>query len=100
MLLKWHDEGKYKWDFVQIELNYLDWSYADEINPRNTDASYLYEELRKRKIPAVIMEPLLGGRLANLPTYIAKKLKQQRPEDSVASWAFRYAGTPEGVLTV
>lgn len=100
MLLKWHDEGKYKWDFVQIELNYLDWSYADEINPRNTDASYLYKELRKRKIPAVIMEPLLGGRLANLPTYIAKKLKQQRPEDSVASWAFRYAGTPEGVLTV
>ncbi len=100
MLLKWHDEGKYKWDFVQIELNYLDWSYADEINPRNTDANYLYEELRKRKIPAVIMEPLLGGRLANLPTYIAKKLKQQRPEDSVASWAFRYAGTPEGVLTV
>lgn len=100
MLLKWHDEGKYHWDFVQIELNYLDWSYADEINPRNTDASYLYEELHKRNIPAVIMEPLLGGRLANLPTYIAEKLKQQRPEDSVASWAFRYAGTPNGVLTV
>lgn len=100
MLLKWHDEGKYHWDFVQIELNYLDWSYADEINPRNTDASYLYEELKKRNIPAVIMEPLLGGRLANIPTYIAKKLKQRRPEDSVASWAFRYAGTPEGVLTV
>lgn len=100
MLLKWHDEGKYHWDFVQIELNYLDWSYADEINPRNTDASYLYEELKKRNIPAVIMEPLLGGRLANIPTYIAKKLKQRRPEDSVASWAFRYAVTPEGVLTV
>lgn len=100
LMLKWHDEGKYHWDFVQIELNYLDWSYANEINPRNTDASYLYEELRKRNIPAVIMEPLLGGRLANIPTYIANKLKQQRPEDSVASWAFRYAGTPEGVLTV
>ena len=38
MLLKWHDEGRYHWDFVQIELNYLDWNYADEINPRNTDA--------------------------------------------------------------
>ena len=48
MLLKWHDEGRYKWDFVQIELNYLDWRYADEINPRNTDAVYLYGELRKR----------------------------------------------------
>ena len=61
MLLKWHDEGRYHWDFVQIELNYLDWNYADEINPSNTDAVYLYGELQKRGIPAVIMEPLLGG---------------------------------------
>lgn len=100
MLLKWHDEGKYHWDFVQIELNYLDWDFADEINPRNTDASYLYAELKKRDIPAVIMEPLLGGRLANVPDPIVAKMKSRRPEDSVASWAFRYAGTPEGVLTV
>ena len=97
-LLSWHD--KYHWDFVQIELNYLDWDYADEINSRNTDASYLYAELQKRGIPAVIMEPLLGGRLANLPQYLATELKQLDPERSVASWAFRYAGTPEGVLTV
>ena len=97
-LLSWHD--KYHWDFVQIELNYLDWDYADEINSRNTDASYLYKELHKRGIPAVIMEPLLGGRLANLPQYLATELKQRDPEHSVASWAFRYAGTPEGVLTV
>lgn len=100
MLLKWHDEGKYHWDFVQIELNYLDWDFADEINNRNTDASYLYAELEKRDIPAVIMEPLLGGRLANVPDPIVEKMKQRRPEDSVASWAFRYAGTPKGVLTV
>ena len=100
MLLKWHDEGRYKWDFVQIELNYLDWRYADEINPRNTDAVYLYGELRKRDIPAVIMEPLLGGRLANVPDNIVAKMKQREPELSVASWAFRFAGTPEGVLTV
>ena len=97
-LLSMHD--KYKWDFVQIELNYLDWNYADEINKRNTDASYLYAELQKRGIPSVIMEPLLGGRLANLPQYLATELKQRDPERSVASWAFRYAGTPEGVLTV
>ena len=97
-LLSWHD--KYHWDFVQIELNYLDWYYADEINSRNTDASYLYKELQKRGIPSVIMEPLLGGRLANLPQYLATELKQRDPEHSVASWAFRYAGTPEGVLTV
>lgn len=100
MLLKWHDEGRYHWDFVQIELNYLDWDFADEINDRNTDASYLYAELKKRDIPAVVMEPLLGGRLANVPDPIVAKMKEQRPDDSVASWAFRYAGTPEGVLCV
>lgn len=100
MLLRWHDEGKYHWDFVQVELNYLDWDWANEINDRNTDASYLYAELEKRGIPAVIMEPLLGGRLANVPDPIVRKMKKQRPEDSVASWAFRYAGTPRGVLTV
>ncbi len=98
--LKWHDEGKYHWDFVQIELNYLDWEYAHEINPRNTNADYLYSELHKRGIPAVIMEPLLGGRLANVSSNIAAKLKQREPEKSIASWAFRFAGTPEGVLCV
>ena len=100
MLLKWHDEGRYHWNFVQIELNYLDWNYANEINPRNTDAVYLYGELVKRDIPAVIMEPLLGGRLANVPDAIAAKMKAREPEMSVASWAFRFAGTPEKVLTV
>ena len=91
---------KYHWNFVQIELNYLDWDFANEISNNNVDASYLYEELQKRGIPAVIMEPLLGGRLANLPQYLATELKSHAPERSVASWAFRYAGTPEGVLTV
>ncbi len=89
-----------KWDFVQIQLNYLDWKHAKEVNPRNTDAEYLYGELSKRGIPAVIMEPLLGGRLSNVHDHIVARLKQRRPGDSVASWAFRYAGTPEHVLTV
>ena len=97
-LLSEHD--KYKWDFVQIELNYLDWDFANEINNSNTDARYLYAELQKRGIPAVVMEPLLGGRLANIPQFLVNRLKQRDPEKSVASWAFRYAGTPEGVLTV
>ena len=97
-VLAMHDQ--YHWDFVQIELNYLDWDYADEINSRNVDASYLYDELEKKGIPAVIMEPLLGGRLANLPQYLMTELKSRDPERSVASWAFRYAGTPKGVLTV
>ena len=70
------------------------------MNPRNTDAEYLYNELDKRGIPAVIMEPLLGGRLSNVPDHIMARLKQREPEKSVASWAFRYAGTPKNILTV
>ena len=97
-LLAEHD--KYHWDFVQIQLNYLDWKYAKQINPRNTDAEYLYNELAKRDIPAIIMEPLLGGRLSNVPNDIVAMFKQREPERSVASWAFRFAGNFPGVLTV
>ena len=97
-VLALHDQ--YHWDFVQIELNYLDWDFADEMSNRNVDASYLYEELHKRGIPAVIMEPLLGGRLANLPQYLVNELKKFDPTKSVASWAFRYAGTYDVVLSV
>lgn len=97
-LLSRHDE--YKWDFVQIQLNYLDWHHANEINPRNTDAEYLYGELEKRGILAINMEPLLGGRLSNLHDHVVSRLKQAEPERGVASWAFRFAGTWPGVLTV
>ncbi len=97
-LLAHHDT--YRWDFVQIQLNYVDWRHAKEVNKRNTDAEYLYGELQKRGIPAVIMEPLLGGRLSNVHDHIAAKLKEYEPSASVASWAFRFAGTWPGVLTV
>ena len=97
-LLANHD--KYKWDFVQIQLNYLDWQFAKDINPSNTNAEYLYGELHKRGIPAVIMEPLLGGRLSNVPDNVMAQLKQRDPERSVASWAFRFAGSFPDVLTV
>ena len=94
-LLSLHDE--IHWDFVQIQLNYVDWKHA---GGRNTNAEYLYAELWKRGIPSVIMEPLLGGRLASLNEHLTTRLKTLRPEESIASWAFRFAGTPEGVLTV
>lgn len=99
-LLAMMDRGEAHWDFVQIQLNYLDWKHAKEINPRNTNAEYLYGELNRRNIPVVIMEPLLGGRLASVARPVTAKMKERRPDDSIASWAFRYAGTPEGVLTV
>lgn len=94
-VLAMHD--KVKWDFVQIQLNYIDWRNA---TGNNVNAEYLYRELEKRLIPAVIMEPLLGGRLSNVPQKIMVRLKERRPEDSVASWAFRFAGSPNGILTV
>ena len=88
---------KYHWDFVQIQLNYVDWKHA---GGRNTNAEYLQAELDKRGIPSVIMEPLLGGRLAKVPQHIADRLKEREPQRSVASWAFRFAGTHPGVLCV
>ncbi len=86
-----------QWDFCQIQLNYIDWLHA---SGRNVNAEYLYAELQKKNVPAVIMEPLLGGRLSRLNPIAQTPLRQLRPDDSPAAWAFRYAGTPGGVLTV
>jgi predicted aldo/keto reductase-like oxidoreductase len=89
-----------KWDFAQIELNYVDWKHAKDMNPRNTDAEYLYDQLEKHNIQAVIMEPLLGGRLSNVSNSLKARFTAARPADSAASWAFRFAGSLPGVLTV
>ena len=89
-----HDQ--YHWDFVQIQMNYVDWEHP---NGRNTRADYLYAELDKREIPIVIMEPLRGGALSDVPAQIADKLKEREPERSIASWAFRYVGSFPRVLT-
>ena len=94
-LMAYHDQ--YHWDFVQIQLNYIDWTHA---SGRNAKAKYLQEELDKRGIQSVIMEPLLGGRLSKVPEHIAGLLKERNPQGSVASWAFRFAGTHPGVLCV
>jgi len=98
-MLQWHDEGRYHWDFVQIQMNYVDWLHGSEQNKRNINAQYLYTELEKRGIPAVIMEPLLGGRLSKLPNHVITHLKSREPELSAASWAFRFCGTYPNVLT-
>ncbi len=94
-LLSRHDE--IHWDFVQIQMNYVDWKHASGINH---NAEYLYKELADRDIPVVVMEPLLGGRLAGLAEHLNLRLKEQRPEDSIAAWAFRFAGSFPKVLTV
>ena len=94
-ILAMHD--RIHWDFVQIQLNYADWKHA---SGNNVNAEYLYGELVKRGIPAIIMEPLLGGRLSKLNDHLVARLKQYRPQSSTASWAFRFAGTFPDILTV
>ena len=90
-----HDE--YHWDFVQIQANYVDWENEED---KGRSGKYLYDELVKRGIPVVIMEPLLGGRLSKVPDHVVAHFKRRKPEDSVASWAFRYIGSKPAVLTV
>ena len=84
------------WDFVQVQINYVDWTHAAP----DATAEYMYKELEKLGIPVIIMEPLLGGRLAEIPAVLADRLKARAPQSSIASWAFRFCGTLPGVLTI
>ncbi|WNY23470.1 hypothetical protein MmiHf6_07770 [Methanimicrococcus hongohii] len=86
------DIDKYEWDFVQIQLNYLDWTIQD--------AKRQYEILNERKIPIIVMEPVRGGSLATLSKNARNILKNADPNASIASWAIRYAATFPNVLTV
>ena len=94
------NHGKYKWDFCQIQMNYVDWRHAKAVNQRNLDAKYLYETLTAKKIPVVVMEPLLGGRLARYNWALANELTPLDPEASLAKWAFRFCASFENVMTV
>ena len=93
-----HD--KYKWDFCQIQMNYADWRHAKQTNERNIDAEVLYNELTKLKIPVVVMEPLLGGRLARYNWSLANELTPLDPEATLAKWALRFCGSFDNVMTV
>ena len=89
------NEQPVKFDFVQIQMNYKDWHYSQEVN-----ADYLYHELAKRNIPVVIMEPLLGGGLAKVNHKVLAMFQRIAPNLSPAYWAFRFCGSYPGILTV
>ena len=91
---------KVHWDFVQIQLNWVDWHHAKEVNPRNVNAETLYGLLDERGIPAVVMEPLLGGRLARVNERVMRRLAPLDPAATPAKWAFRFAGSFPRILTV
>ena len=81
-------------EFVQLQINYLDWE--DE----RVQSRKCYETARRHGQEVVIMEPVKGGKLANLPEEAAALLRQAHPDWSPASWAVRFAASLEGVLVV
>ena len=93
------DSG-YKWEFVQIQLNYVDWKDMPDGGPRGgskTDAETLYNELVKRNIPVVVMEPVKGGSLANVSDALKAKLATRHPELSPAGAALTFVASKPGV---
>ena len=98
-LLEHQDE--YHWDFVQIQMNFLDWRHASMRQGwrHDADAEYLYDKLEKKGVQAVIMEPLRGGAFGRMAQELTDQLKAVRPDDSTARWAFRWVGSYPNVLT-
>lgn len=79
-------------EFCQIQLNYLDWKLQD--------AKAKVDLLNEYDIPAWVMEPLRGGKLAELPQENAGRLNTLRPDEGVPAWAFRFLQSVPGVTMV
>lgn len=82
---------KYKWDFVQLQINYYDWEAQN--------AKAYYEALEERGIPCIVMEPVRGGALHTLNDE-ARKVFEELGDKSPASYALRYVAQLPNVLTV
>lgn len=80
------------WDFAQIQMNYLDW--------KNQDAKTQYEILTEAGIPVIVMEPVRGGKLADVPKRVEELFKNNAQDKSIASWAIRFCATHDNVLTI
>ncbi len=89
-ILEKHPEMEY----VQLQINYADWE-DPEIQSREC-----YEVCVKYKKPVIVMEPVKGGLLANLPQDAEKILREAAPEMSTASWAVRFAASLDNVVMV
>lgn len=81
-------------DFVQLQINYLDWNSGIVCSGKN------YEVCRKHQKPIVIMEPVKGGMLANLKPKLAQMYRELDPNASAASYALRFAASLDGVMAV
>ena len=81
-------------EFVQMQLNYLDWE-SEWIQSRA-----VYETAVKHGKPVIVMEPVKGGTLARVPAEAESLLKAAAPELSVPSWAIRFAASQDNVMMV
>lgn len=81
-----------KWDFCQIQLNYMDWD--------NQNAKELYRLSEEYGVQLIIMEPVRGGSLVRLCDEAVDILKHAEPNRSIASWAIRFAASLPNVLCV
>lgn len=69
-------------EFCQLQINWLDWDFQN--------AKEKVELLKKHSLPIWVMEPLRGGKLANLAAPYAEKLRELRPEEEIPAWSFRF----------
>ena len=81
-------------EFVQLQLNYLDWE-SEWIQSRAC-----YEVVRKHGKAVTVMEPVKGGTLARVPEEAAQLFESLDPSMSVPSWAIRFAASLPGVMVV
>ena len=81
-----------KWEFVQLQINKIDW--------KSCRGEEQYNIARIAKLPIIVMEPLRGSALANLNADATKILKDYNPDASAASWAFRWLAGLDGIFTM
>lgn len=81
-------------EYVQLQLNYADWE------DRDVQARECYEVCVRHGKPVIVMEPVKGGLLVNLPEEAEALLRAGAPEMSVASWAVRFAASLDNVFMV
>ncbi len=83
-----------KLDFVQLQINYLDWEQPNVQSRRCLEIANKYHK------PVFVMEPCKGGTLTNLPEEALQILKDYNPQATPASLAFRFAASQPGVVCV